>query len=192
MILIVLAVLCVVTVPLSGGSLSRLADLDLRFLWLAPVALGVQVVIVTIAPGGNTTLHELVHIGTYLMVGVFLWANRKIPGARLIGLGTLANATVIVANSGVMPASITAQRLAGLTEGRGFHNSAALLHPHLPWLGDIIPVPGPLPNVLSVGDCVIFGGMLLLLHRAARGSRQPVPHVEAKSAAGLVASQQPE
>lgn len=174
MILIVLAVLCMFTVPLTGGSLSRLAELPLRCLWLAPVALGVQVVIVTIAPGGSVTLHALIHIGTYLMIGLFLWVNRKIPGVPVIGLGTLSNATAIIANGGVMPASIKAQRLAGLNEGGGFHNSAALLHPHLLWLGDIIPVPGPLPNVLSVGDCFIFAGMLVLLHRTTRASKSQV------------------
>jgi hypothetical protein len=182
MILIVLAVLCMVTVPLSGGSLSRLAGLELRCLWLAPVALGLQVVIVTIAPNGNVTLHALVHIGTYLMIGLFLWVNRNIPGVPVIGLGTLSNATAIVANGGVMPASIRAQRLAGLTEGGGFHNSAALLHPHLLWLGDIIPVPGPLPNVLSIGDCFIFGGLLLLLHRTGRASNSQVPDDDSTSA----------
>lgn len=175
MILIVLAALCVVTVPLSGGSLSRLGDLQLRWMWLAPVALGLQVLIVTIVPSGNMTLHALVHIGTYFLIVVFLWANRKIAGAGVIGLGTLANATAISANGGVMPASLRAQRLAGLTEGGGFHNSAALLHPHLLWLGDIIPVPGPLPNVLSIGDCVIFAGLLLLLHRTARAPNSEVP-----------------
>lgn len=169
MILIVLAALCMITVPLTGGSLSRLADLRLRWLWIAPVALGLQVVIVTIAPGGNMTLHALIHIGTYLLIALFLWLNRNIAGVSVIGLGVLENTTAILANGGVMPASISAQRLAGLAEGgRGFHNSAALLHPHLLWLGDIIPVPGPLPNVLSPGDCLIFAGMLLLLHRTTR------------------------
>ena len=165
MILIVLATLCLLTVPLTGGSLTRLADLRLRWIWTAPVALGLQVLIVTIAPGGNPTLHALVHIGTYLLICLFLWTNSNIAGVRIIAAGVLANMTAIVANGGVMPASVTAQRLAGLTQGAGFHNSAALLHPHLLWLGDIIPVPGPLPNVLSVGDCVISIGMLVLLHR---------------------------
>ena len=168
MILIVLAALCMITVPLTGGSLSHLANLRLRWIWTAPLALGLQVLIVTIAPGGNMTLHALVHIGTYLLIGVFLWMNRTIPGAAVIGLGTLSNVTAIVANGGVMPASVTAQRLAGLAQGAGFHNSAILHHPHLLWLGDIIPVPGPLPNVLSVGDCFIFIGMLVLLHRTSR------------------------
>ncbi|HLJ02614.1 MAG TPA: DUF5317 domain-containing protein [Solirubrobacteraceae bacterium] len=168
MILIVLAALCVLSVPLTGGRLGRLADLRLRWLWLAPLALGTQVLIVTIAPGGDATLHAGVHIGTYAVIGVFLWANRAVAGARIIALGALANSLEIVINGGVMPASLAAQRLAGLSEGAGFHNSAALSHPHLLWLGDIIPVPGPLPNTLSIGDCVIFAGMLVLLHRTCR------------------------
>jgi hypothetical protein len=167
-ILIVLAVACVMTVPLTGGSLGQLAQLRLRWLWVAPTALALQVVIVTIAPGGNPILHAAVHVATYVLIGIFLWANRRIAGAQVIGLGTLSNTLAIVTNGGVMPASATAQRIAGLTEGTGFHNSGVIAHAHLLWLGDIIPVPGPLPNVLSVGDLIIFTGMLVLLHRTAR------------------------
>ena len=38
MILFLLAALCVVSVPLTGGSLRRLATLRVRWLWLGPVA----------------------------------------------------------------------------------------------------------------------------------------------------------
>jgi len=179
MILIVLAGLCVASVPLTQGKLSRLAELRLRCLWLAPLALAVQVVIVTIAPQGDHMLHAAIHIGTYALSGAFLWLNRKIPGAKIIAAGTLANALPIVANGGVMPASATAERLAGLTVSTGFHNSGVVMHPYLLWLGDNIPVPGPLPNVLSVGDCLIYAGMLVLLHRACR----PAPPPEARSGA---------
>ncbi|MGO9821811.1 MAG: DUF5317 family protein [Solirubrobacteraceae bacterium] len=41
-------------------------------------------------------------------------------------------------------------------------------HPHLLWLGDVIPVPGPLPNVLSVGDLIVFAGLIVLLQRISR------------------------
>jgi Family of unknown function (DUF5317) len=167
-ILIVLALLCLLTVPLTGGDLTRLADLPLRWLWAAPAALALQVVMVELSTTVDKTALALLHIGTYVLVALFLWANRRIPGVRVIGIGMLANALAIVINGGVMPASITAQHLAGLTTGPGFHNSAALAHPRLLFLGDIIPVPGPLPNVLSVGDCAIFAGLLLLVHRAAR------------------------
>ena len=56
-------------------------------------------------------------------------------------------------------------RCPGSCGGAGYHNATALTHPHLMWLGDLVPVPGPLPNVLSIGDCIIFAGMLVLLHR---------------------------
>ncbi len=83
----------------------------------------------------------------------------------LVGLGAGANTLAIVLNGGVMPAAAAALRIAHLDAHGGFQNSAAVAHPTLLWLGDVIPVPGPLPNTLSVGDCLIFLGMLVFLHR---------------------------
>ena len=128
----------------------------------------------TIAPGGNPTLHKAVHIATYALIGLFLWFNRRVPGVKVIGLGAFSNALAIVVNGGVIPASLTAQRLAGLHAGTGFQNSAALSHPLLPFLGDIIPWPGPLPNVLSVGDCMIYIGTSLLLRIVAAAVQRVV------------------
>jgi Family of unknown function (DUF5317) len=164
-ILIVLAGLCLLTVPLTGGRLGRLTDLRLRGIWISPLALSLQLLVTTVAPGGNRSLHVAIHIATYGLIGIFLWANRHIPGVAVIATGALLNGLEIVINGGVMPASATAQRIAGLKLGPGFNNSAQLAHPHLLWLGDVIPVPGPLPNVMSVADLIIFAGMLVLLHR---------------------------
>jgi len=166
MILVALAGLCVLSVPVFGGQLSRITDLRLRCLWIPMVALALQVLITTIATTGHETLHAAIHIATYALLGLFLVINRQMPGTRLMMSGTLMNALVIVLNGGVMPATATAERLAGLRLGGGFHNSMHLAHPVLPWLGDIIPWPGPLPNVLSVGDCLIFAGTMWLLHRS--------------------------
>ena len=172
MILIVLAAVCIASVPLTGGRLVQLGELRLRGLALPLIALAIQVVLVTIAPGGDRQLHADGHIATYVVIGIFLFVNRHITGVPIIAAGAGANALAILVNGGVMPAARAAQRWAGLVENRHvFHNSYALAHPHLLWLGDVLPVPGPLPNVLSVGDCFIFIGMLVLLHRS---SRQPV------------------
>jgi hypothetical protein len=169
MILIILAALCLITVPLTGGHLGRLGDLQIRWLWLAPLAIVVQVFITTIAPGGAYSLHVALHIFSYVLAGLFIWANRRIPGALIIGTGAGMNALVILLNHGVMPASPTAQRLAGLHLGSGFNNSAHVAHPVLWWLGDIIPFPvQPIGNVLSPGDIVLYFGMLVLLHRVCR------------------------
>jgi Family of unknown function (DUF5317) len=176
-ILVLLAAACLISVPLSGGHLSQLADLHLRCPWAAPLALALQVLIISVAPTGSTSLHAAAHIATYGLGGIFLWTNRRLPGGPLIATGALANAVAIVANAGTMPASATAQRLAGLKTGNGFQNSAHLAHPHLLWLSDIIPVPGPWPlgNVLSIGDIIIFTGMLVLLHRTCRTHTTALP-----------------
>jgi hypothetical protein len=165
MILIVLALLCLLTVPLTGGDLRRLGKLRVRWIWLGPLAVAIQTVLVTIAPGGSHAAHAALHVSTYLLVAMFLWGNRHLPGALIIALGAFLNGLTITLNGGVMPTAATAERLAGLASSNGFHNSAVLAHPHLLWLGDIIPVPWPLPNVLSVGDVIIYAGFLVLLHR---------------------------
>jgi hypothetical protein len=177
MILIALAALCVATVPLTGGNLGRLAQLRLRGLWIPVVALALQVVITVIVTGGSPAIHKAVHIGTYVMIGLFLWCNRKLAGVKIISLGAFSNALVITLNGGVMPASATAQRIIGMHQGPGFHNSTQVAHAILPWLGDVIPWPGPLPNVLSVGDVLIYAGTLVLLHRTCGRSANRAPVV---------------
>ncbi len=177
MVLIALALICVATVPLTGGNLARLADIRLRGLWIPLVALTVQVIITVVVPAGNLTLHRGLHIATYVMIGLFLWSNRRVAGIRLLTLGAACNAAAIVANLGVMPASRSAERLAGLSLRAGFDNSAPVDHAHLAWLGDIIPWPGPLPNVLSVGDVLIFAGTMVLLHRSCRRGAAPTPRL---------------
>ena len=172
MILIIFALLCLASVPLSGGRISRLASIRVRGTWVPMVALAVQVLITTIAPDGNPELHRLVHMATYGLIGLFLWLNRKLPGVPVIGLGAFLNALVITVNGGQIAASEKAERLAGLHHAGGFENSAPLAHPHLLWFGDVIPWPGPFPNVLSIGDCLIYVGTLILLHRVCRRSTE--------------------
>jgi len=173
MILIVFALLCLLSVPLTGGRLSRLTSIRVRGTWVPVAALAIQVLIITILPQGSPGLHKAVHLATYGLIGVFLWCNRRLPGVPVIGLGAFLNALVIAVNGGQMAASRTAERLAGLHMGPGFENSAPLAHPHLLWLGDVIPWPGPLPNVLSIGDCLIYAGTLILLHRVCRRGGVP-------------------
>jgi uncharacterized protein DUF5317 len=174
MLLVIAAVACLVSVPLFGGRLARLADLRIRATWAALAAAGLQVWI-TQAPHGSHAVHVALHFASYALVGVFLLANRLLPGMPVLALGTALNVAAITANDGVMPASASALRIAGIEVSDGFANSAAVAHPHLQWLGDVIPVPGPWPigNVLSVGDLLIFTGALFLLHRAC-GSRLPL------------------
>jgi hypothetical protein len=169
-ILVISALLCVATIPLAGGRLSRLLDLELRATWTVLGALTVQVLITTVVPAGNETLHEALHVASYALAGAFLLFNRHVAGIGILAGGAALNLCAICANHGVMPASVRAMRLAGLPIETSFANSAPLAHPRLLALGDIIPVPGPWPlgNVVSIGDLAIVLGLAIILHRACR------------------------
>lgn len=177
MLLVFAALAILATVPLAGGSLAALADVRVRGAAIVALALGVQILIVSVLPGLATEAFRPVHAATYGLLAWFLWLNRALPGMWIIGLGGLANAVAIVANGGVMPAATGALAAAGLPAEKSgeFANSAAVHTPVLGWLGDVFAVPealGPLANVFSVGDVVIAVGLAVALHRLASPSAQ--------------------
>ena len=156
------------SVPVLGGRLGALGAVQLRCGWLLGAALGVQLLVITVLPGGDPALHRILHLGSLTaLAGVFVVANRRLRGLLLIGLGGLANLVAIAANGGVMPMSAAARRTAGMTEETGFANSAVLEHPVLAPLGDVFAVPGA---VFSPGDVAILLGAAVLVHTAC-GSR---------------------
>jgi hypothetical protein len=173
-ILLAVLIIAIATVPLAGGRLGALAEIEPKWAWAIVVAIGLQILIISIFPDRFEALHEPVHILSYGFAAVFLIRNLRLPGVPLIGLGALANFTAIVANGGVMPASITAQRAAGIAqETSGFVNSGVVEDPKLLFLGDVFAIPESWPvlnNVFSVGDILIAFGALLLIHGVC-GSR---------------------
>lgn len=110
----------------------------------------------------------VLHIGSFVLALSFVFANRAVVGLPVLALGGLCNMVAIATNGGVMPASPTALRVAGLA-GRtpdGFRNSAAVRHPRLAWLGDVFAIPKdwPFANVFSVGDALLIVGATILVH----------------------------
>src|SRR5437763_14949896 len=95
--------LCVVSVPLAGGSLTHLARLRLRGVWALFLAAAMQVAILWIHPGGATWVHGSLHLVSYLIAAGFVLANSPVPGLPLVGLGGALNFVAIAANGGVMP-----------------------------------------------------------------------------------------
>jgi Family of unknown function (DUF5317) len=162
----------VIAVPLLGGKLSRIADIKLRSLWAAVGALFVQIGILNVLPAGlsNGAL-AAIHLGTYVLAGWFVVANRKIPGLPLIALGAALNLAVIAANNGVMPSSHAASHLAGHDKvSTKFVNSAETKNAHLAILGDNFAIPSgyPLANVFSIGDIVLVAGAAVTFHVAGQ------------------------
>ncbi len=171
-------VLCILSVPLLGGRLQSLAELEFRRGGFAVAALVIQVVIISILPGDAWGFSKEIHLATYFMLGAFLLANRHIPGLLVIALGGALNFAAIAANGGVMPADPDAIEAAGIAQKAGdFTNSAATSDAPLGFLGDVFHTPAWLPihNVYSVGDIEIVIGAFLLLHFVCRSRLANVP-----------------
>ena len=170
MILVWVTSIGVVSALFSWIRLRRLAELPIRQLWLGWLALVVQVVLFGfLGHRIPAAVSGTVHLGTYALALTFLWLNRRLPGGRLISIGTASNLAAIAANNGAMPANMSAWRKAGLPElpPEVFTNSQALSSPRLAILGDVFYVPEswPLSNVFSIGDVLIVIGSTYLAHR---------------------------
>jgi len=164
--------LCVVL----GGDLSRLAALQLRDSGILILGLIGQIIAFAILPhlfgSPPIVLVAALHLMSYLVAGIFLWRNARVPGFLLVGAGAALNGLVIALNGGTLPASAAALRTAGAVQATrpgasGLVNSGVLAHPVLPWLGDVFALPAavPLANVFSLGDGLIVAGSLVCLYR---------------------------
>ena len=161
--------LLLLTVPLAGGRLSRLEEVRLRWIWLPVLAFAIQVVLVTLAPAGDLTLHRIAHVATYGLAGACILRNLDLRFVWVVAVGGLLNFIAIAANGGVMPASAGALRAAGLDPASGeFANSDLVRNAHVGFLGDVFAIPAGWPgaNVFSVGDAVMLLGAFLVLHAA--------------------------
>jgi hypothetical protein len=167
MIVIAGLLLAVASVPLAGGRLGALAELRFRGVWLLVLALGLQVLIVSIVPRHAGGIHAPVHVVSYMLAAIFLLRNRDVPFLWVIGAGGVLNFAAIAANGGVMPARPAALAAAGQDVGEGFSNSAPVADAQLAFLGDVFALPAglPLANVFSGGDVLIVVGALLLAQR---------------------------
>jgi hypothetical protein len=165
--------LLLLTIPVAGGRLRRLEEVRLRWVWLPALAFAIQVVLVTIAPEGDVTLHRAAHLLTYALAGACILRNLDLRFVWIVALGGFLNLIAIVANGGVMPASRGALQVAGLDVRSGeFANSDFVENARVWFLGDVFAIPDGWPgaNVFSVGDVLMVMGAFLVLH-AATGSR---------------------
>ena len=102
--------------------LVALADVRLRLVPLLFTALFVQIAITAVFTDWNDTLLRVLHLGSYVLLGVFLWANRRITGIPLVANSARADSTCCRASGAVgarsaqgNPASATASRAQSAT-----------------------------------------------------------------------------
>lgn len=175
----------IVIARLSGGSLRHFASLALRWPLLIVASLALQLLIFT--PFRDESLVQVAVVPIYLvsmvLLVVWVWLNRHIPGITLIALGIIGNLAAIVANGGYMPVDPDAARYAGnlaLYEGGDVpivNNSHATDEQVRLWvLTDIFPIPRGIPfaNVISLGDILLTIGVCILCYQTIRGNERIV------------------
>jgi hypothetical protein len=152
----------------------------MRLSWLAAVAFLPQWLAFYLpATRGQipTWLASASLIGSQILLLIFVWFNRSIPGLWLLGVGLVMNLLVIAANGGLMPVSpATIEHLHphispdALQVGERFVYSRNILLPaaetHLWWLSDRLLLPSNFPfshAAYSIGDLLIASGAFLLL-----------------------------
>jgi Family of unknown function (DUF5317) len=163
-----------------GGSLARLAQLEVRLAWLAGLAWLMQVALFVSPWSAALQPWEIaIYLVTVVLLGIVVVANRALPGVGLFGAGLVLNAATIVANGGYMPVSEAALRAVGDTQSlavlqRGeARQKAILMNADSPlwFMGDVLPLP-PVGKVYSLGDLTAAVGVLLIVVQGMHQSRE--------------------
>ncbi|MFC0560995.1 DUF5317 domain-containing protein [Halalkalibacter alkalisediminis] len=172
---------------LRRGTLRGLADLNLKYGWVFPLLLGVQILVFTLQ--GRVAILEQISGFLFILIYIlglfFLWVNRENKGFVLLFVGVLLNFIAIAANGGRMPVSYEAAAIAldpfyteVLKSGLYAKHAMITESTKLGFLGDIIPITSPYPKsqVISIGDVImnigifIFIQHLMLQHKRVKPS----------------------
>lgn len=163
-ILLVL-VISIVIGALRGGKFRNLTEIRVNAWWLLPIGF-LLLAASSFVPDGYDDVAVGLVLASYAPLLLFVWLNRDLSGIWIAGLGILMNFSVILINGG-MPVLEQAAVLAGETGELVLDAKHVLLttDTHLPFLADIIPLPGA---VLSLGDVFLAIGVGVFLEDQMR------------------------
>jgi hypothetical protein len=165
-----------------GGRVRRLEKLRLRWWWFAVAGFAIQFVPLPEGEAGRDLLVRTAVLAiSYTLLLAFGAANLRLPGMILVVVGLAANFLVIAVNGG-MPVSEGALRTSDqpelielLRESGSDKHHLLTEEDRLTFLADVIGIPSPVAQAISVGDVFVYVGLVLLIVAAMRG---PVPSAE--------------
>src|SRR2546425_1609601 len=143
----------------AGGRLANVSKLSLRWAPLALAGLALQFISV---PGQWPLILLAI---SFLLLLVFGIVNRRVRGFTLIILGISLNFLVIGVNHGMpverhaLIASGQQATLTDLVKSGGAKHHIAASDDQLLFLGDVIAIPPPVAQVVSVGDICTYAGV---------------------------------
>jgi Family of unknown function (DUF5317) len=148
---------------LLGGRIGRLASLPVRAPLLALAGIALQFV------PARGTVGAILLVASFVFLCAFAVGNIRLPGFPLILLGLVLNLTVIAVNNG-MPVTKHALVRSGQVstlhsleaEGGSKHHLATSDDELLP-LADVLALPPPVSQAISIGDIATHSGIVWLV-----------------------------
>jgi hypothetical protein len=183
LIAVIVAGVAAVVGLLRGGSLRALSEVRVHALAVLYAGLVLQIAFDIWNPEWLGSAGRLaVLLATNVLVALFFWLNRELPGSLIAASGFVMNVCVITVN-GAMPVSRRAADLAGMEQTLPVGLKHEWMGPDtlLPWIADVIPVPG-LGTVVSVGDVVLAAGIAWFVYASTtRTPREASSAIETTS-----------
>ncbi|WP_066074852.1 DUF5317 domain-containing protein [Neobacillus soli] len=174
---------------LRKGNLRALAKLKLKWGWIFPLLLVVELVVFMLQNDSEflAQVSGYIYIAVYVLGLLFLFMNRKNPGFILILIGVFLNFLVMVINGGRMPVSVEAAAVLDpgyvevLKDSLYAKHTMLTASTHLGFLGDVIPISNPYPRtqIISIGDIIMNIGIfffiqyLMVRHPASKKVETP-------------------
>lgn len=164
---------------IKGADIKNLEKLEFKYWYFIILGFFLQnapglfeKVLFTYFPGSAQTAGYIFVVVSYLLILFPLLVNISIKGAYFAFVGTIVNAAVIFANSGMMPVSEKAISMSGyektLDAGArlDFMHYVADSNTRLVMFSDVIPVPKPypFPQIISMGDLLICIGIFIFIY----------------------------
>ncbi len=163
------------------GSLRNFSGARIRWPLLALAGLALQLWPVSAT---SSALGFGLLMASFGLLFAFGLLNIRNPGFSLIVVGLCMNALVIGVNHG-MPVQREALIRSGqgstlklLAQEGGAKHHLAGPDDHLMFLGDVIPVPMPIGQVVSLGDVATYAGVMWFVIASMQPSRRPEESAE--------------
>ncbi len=159
----------VAVVILTDGTFARLADLSFERVWLLAVGLGLQIVVdvIDLPPSRYDDVGLAILLLSYVAVLGFIASNIRTRGILVMGIGIALNAFVIALNAG-MPYHV----VDGLPRETTVKHRPERGSDVLPVLSDRFATGSPFRAAISIGDLVLFAGIVELAYAGSRRARR--------------------